>query len=352
MSTFFSTFSGNRNSEALTTQTEKASNLTMAAKLCENCGKIPFNRRLKKISTMASATEWSLGTFALVRSRSCPFCKLLASIYVQGIGTSPWHKLTPPDDAVDIRVRYTIDGFIDEYSPSGTTLCHIGDPTGRLPFPARAAFDEWIDFNELKRWISVCDENHGVESSKCTSTPFHPGILPRSGKRQLDFRLIDVRAMCLIYPRPRCKYVALSYVWGATSRAKLTLTSHNEEALLQPAALERHRPMIPATIMDAIIVVRNLGEQYLWVDSLCIRQDDANELEACVAIMDLVYDMASFTIVAAGGEDAFSGIHGVPPTPRRMNRLVQDIVPGLKMTIVADVSELLRRSPYHSRAWT
>lgn len=62
-----------------------------------------------------------------------------------------------------------------------------------------------------------------------------------------------------------------------------------------------------------------------------------------MALMDLFCEMATFTIVAAGGEDAFAGLDGVPPTRRKIHASpVKDIVPGLKMTTVVDVDTLLR----------
>jgi hypothetical protein len=68
-------------------------------------------------------------------------------------------------------------------------------------------------------------------------------------------------------------------------------------------------------------------------------------------VMDLFYEMAMLTIVAASG-DAWSGLPGVAPTPRRQNRIVREIVPGLKMTTIVDMDTILRKSVYSSRAWT
>jgi hypothetical protein len=145
----------------------------------------------------------------------------------------------------------------------------------------------------------------------------------------------------------------LSYVWGRRNKSRLVLTSGNEENLLEPGALAlfETQASIPNTILDAMLVVRKLRERYLWVDSLCLLQDEVNELQDCVAIMDLFYEMAMLTIVAASG-DAWSGLPGVAPTPRKENRVVRDITPGLKMTTIVDMDTLLRRSVYSSRAWT
>jgi hypothetical protein len=214
----------------------------------------------------------------------------------------------------------------------------------------RAQYPKWIDLNDVHRWISTCEEKHGID---CTLATFNPAVLPRNSKRQLDFRVIDVEVMCIVYAPRQCRYIALSYVWGRRSQSRLVLTSDNEEILMEPGslALSETRNSIPRTILDAMSVVRKLRERYLWVDSLCILQDEANELQDCVSIMDLFYEMAMLTIVAASG-DAWSGLPGVEPTPRGINRVVRDIIPGLKMTTIVEMDTPLRRSVYSSRAWT
>lgn len=234
----------------------------------------------------------------------------------------------------------------------GSSVCIVGDLVGEHAYCARATFDEFIDFDGVRRWISTCDQKHGEYGSNCRPTLFNPAVLPKIGKRQVDLKVIDVDNMCVVYTPLRCKYIALSYVWGTNRRTRLVLTTHNEETLMQPGALANARNSIPNTILDAITVVRRLGERYLWVDSLCLVQDDAGELEECVAIMDLFYEMACLTIVAADGEDAWSAIQGVAPTPRRTNRRVREIAPGLNMTTTMDMDNLLRRSAYSTRAWT
>lgn len=69
----------------------------------------------------------------------------------------------------------------------------------------------------------------------------------------------------MIYAPHECKYVALSYVWGARSKRRLVLASENEESLMECCALAAlgARTSIPSTILDTMLVVRQLGERYL-----------------------------------------------------------------------------------------
>jgi len=328
----------------------------MSSRLCVCCRAIPLDPELKTLNAYEydGPTTWYLGSFEEVRRRSCPFCELIASICTAG--SSSWEPLTPPTDSTRIDVRYLGGGFcVEGQSPVGSYVCIAAQLAKEVPYCARAQFPEWIDFNDVHRWISTCEQKHGSgDSPECSPVTFNPAVLPRNSKRQLDFRLIDVEAMCIVYAPRQCRYIALSYVWGRRNKSRLVLTGDNEEALMEPGALalSEARTSIPNTILDAMSVVRKLRERYLWVDSLCLLQDEANELQDCVAVMDLFYEMAVLTIVAASGEDAWSGLPGVAPTPRRINRLVKDITPGLKMTTIVDMDTLLRRSVYSSRAWT
>jgi hypothetical protein len=216
----------------------------------------------------------------------------------------------------------------------------------------KTQLDEFIDFHQVYRWISACRQEHGGFGGECCPAPFDLAILPRTGSRQLDFRVIDVNAMCIVYAPPRCRYIALSYMWGAKKKSRLVLTTHNEDTLMQPGALANARDSIPNTILDAISVVHKLQERFLWVDSLCLLQDDPDELQECVGVMNFLYQTAILTIVAADGEDAWVGLRGVAPKPRRTSPLVREIVPGLKMTKLIDMDVLLRGSTYSTRAWT
>lgn len=63
-------------------------------------------------------------------------------------------------------------------------------------------------------------------------------------------------------------------------------------------------------------VVSSLGERYLWVDVLCIIQDDEKSKALFISQMDIVYHHALLTIVAMSGQDANSGLPGLRPFTR------------------------------------
>ena len=63
---------------------------------------------------------------------------------------------------------------------------------------------------------------------------------------------------------------------------------------------------LPATLEDATKLVRDLGKKYIWIDSLCIEQDDAKDKSAQIDLMDLIYESAWLTIVTLSGTAADS----------------------------------------------
>jgi hypothetical protein len=80
----------------------------------------------------------------------------------------------------------------------------------------------------------------------------------------------------------------------------------------QRARTNRHRSRIPyqdlpLTFQDAVQIAQMLGIEYLWIDSLCIRQDDPAEWEREATRMDQVYMGATLTVAASDGTSASSG---------------------------------------------
>lgn len=81
-------------------------------------------------------------------------------------------------------------------------------------------------------------------------------------------------------------YVALSYVWGAVSNFRLTKS--NLAPLLVPGTIGEVFSTLPKTICDAITLCIRLGVQYLWVDALCLLQNDEEDLEQGINVMDRI----------------------------------------------------------------
>jgi hypothetical protein len=102
-------------------------------------------------------------------------------------------------------------------------------------------------------------------------------------------------------PNDTQPYTTLSYVWGEDQSSKTTkanLVRHETSILLST---------LPKTIRDAVQVTRQIGVAFLWVDSLCIVQDDPEEVAQEVANMAPYYANSILTISAAAANNCQEG---------------------------------------------
>jgi hypothetical protein len=172
------------------------------------------------------------------------------------------------------------------------------------------------------------------------------------------FRVIDIKGMKLTrllsengYHEP---YVALSYRWATEDHIT---TRFNLSWRERDGGLESASKTMPQTIHDAIELVRRLklkcGERevrYMWIDSLCIVQDDVNSRswELNAENMDLIFGNAFLTICAADKRPEY-GLRAMrsqrPPEERQ-------ITPDLKLVVSRSPQYIIPASDWNKRGWT
>jgi hypothetical protein len=97
-------------------------------------------------------------------------------------------------------------------------------------------------------------------------------------------------------------YMALSYCWGQDQQLKLaqdTIDSMSDEIMWQD---------LPQTIKDAVLVTQELQIRFLWIDSLCTIQDNAEEMSDQIAQMPEIYSSATVTILASRASSVQEGL--------------------------------------------
>ena len=80
--------------------------------------------------------------------------------------------------------------------------------------------------------------------------------------------------------------------------------------LRQPKVLTRDNEDIPRVLRDAMDIVRAIGQRFLWIDCICIVQDDPISRER-LYLRGRIYAGALFTIVALSAAHADTGLAGV-----------------------------------------
>ena len=165
--------------------------------------------------------------------------------------------------------------------------------------------------------------------------------------------LISVARNCLIKANGGEKYVALSYVWGAGVRqfrtSKATLNRLQRKGSISNTRIRDH---LPGTITRAMHLTSLLGLGFLWVDSLCIVEDDPVHKATQIDSMASIFSNSYLTVCAADGIDANSGLRGVPECsqPRSIQQDILAFTDGLVTS--RWVSWMFGGSVYRQRGWT
>lgn len=150
---------------------------------------------------------------------------------------------------------------------------------------------EWV-----KSHFFDCFQNHGG----CTAVLY--ADLPR---RILFFEYDQLGMITVRLQEPSSKrdhYAALSHCWG--KQQVLTTTTDTIEA--RKKAIDWNK--IPQTFQDSIRYCLVLGIHYLWIDALCIVQDDLSDWEIESAKMADIYQNALITLAATSAMDSSAGM--------------------------------------------
>ncbi|KAB8243703.1 heterokaryon incompatibility protein-domain-containing protein [Aspergillus flavus] len=332
----------------------------------------------------------------LSSSKSCIFCRKLVSIIKDWFAANPgdrtneldisrthvvvsletdWHTVTRNKDGlVDekahsdrIRINCSIPRlddndpgqsqhltfFLQRYEESSDDVCYHCPSEDAIspklqPYAGRQR-PIVADLTLFKRWKEMCQEIHGAKCSQIFKGT--PNIRPR---------VIDVERRCLTFAEENDQWVCLSYVWGKAKT--LRLLKENIQTFSQPGALSPE--VLPNITEDALQVTKGLGERYLWVDSLCIVQDDDQDKAQFISRMDSIYTLATVVIISSTCTDANTPLAGVKPGSRRQEQepfkirdviLVQSLDPSLGVKVdlrTGRAAGYLGETIWDTRAWT
>ncbi|KAI0199845.1 hypothetical protein F4808DRAFT_451252 [Astrocystis sublimbata] len=231
--------------------------------LCLNCNAIT-SARLFKAHIDRNELEKS--------SRGCDLCRLLHD----ALGTQR--------DDLPILISLRQDGSVVGMSDGPNLLSIYADPDSGIFQGAQIGLPKLPDHGSqeqlllLREWIRVCDSTHEA----CR----------RSNTRELRAKPVS--------PMPT-RLVDLG------SPLRLLMKSIDLNSL-------------PETFRNAIQVTRGIEIQYLWIDSLCIIQDDEDDWEYEAAQMEQVFSLAYCTLGASSSKSSEEGFL-CPRHPRPCVRL-------------------------------
>jgi hypothetical protein len=350
--------------------------ITAAEELCSLCRQVDF-------STVEGESDaekdYNLGFIKdIINNQRCSLCRLIAASLRLNWGYSPmWNKagelvrchvfitgpnnghgrrelvITPlideeeyPEGLQRLGPRQTLNLFVDDLRLVKAETTGSNSVLGRV-VPAQC------DITLLRDTFRSCVRSHGIQCEwfKFLAVPDwaqRRSIRVEAKSYARNLRVLDVEEGNIIDAPIECQYVALSYVWGGSKF--LRLLKENKNNLSSPGALARE--VVPRTIQDAMRLVKILGERYLWVDALCIIQDDDSDKLIQITQMDIIYSSAILTIVAASGVDAEAGLPGLHVGSRQPAQYVESIR-GLRFVANGpELVDVMKQLRWNTRGWT
>ncbi|KAK1976898.1 heterokaryon incompatibility protein-domain-containing protein [Colletotrichum cereale] len=174
-------------------------------------------------------------------------------------------------------------------------------------------------------WFHNCASRH----NRCKNSPI-------STEGWLPSRLLDVGShgdahwkllisATDVTESPTPAYLTLSYRWGTDP----------QHTVLSSSTIDQHRrgtkiSDLPQTFQDLVLVARNFGIRYVWIDCFCIIQNCRDDWEAEAPMMRHIYANAACNIAASASDSPNGGLF--------RSRDVRDIQPGIVSTTL--MSEL------------
>ncbi|KAB5535359.1 heterokaryon incompatibility protein-domain-containing protein [Coniochaeta sp. 2T2.1] len=281
--------------------------------LCQRCQPISFQpfdggtgrgRRPGSSSELIYILHHDRASFAQSVTAGCQLCTMIEARMTRT--SSP--SLPPAYRSLQAYVvlkcsigNRTVDlpGSVTVISLRGTFVLEvIGQSGNTIPDEDDTSTGSTANLSLAKSWMETCLHTHPL----CTNviaqqqTHFHPRRLINLSDPDKPFIQITTPDSS---PPP---YIALSYAWGEGYRfvtIKSNLAQHQTSLPV---------PKLPRTFRDALRVASHLGASHIWIDALCIIQDDPQDLDAELPIMGDIYRHAVLTIYAEGSSSTQSGL--------------------------------------------
>ncbi|ETI20037.1 hypothetical protein G647_09052 [Cladophialophora carrionii CBS 160.54] len=273
-----------------------------ASDLCSRCREHDFNSGIS-IREPLVALEAS--------ASSCDLCSMLLKAWKRcGDGG---------DTSATVEFQKVGSGLSVEHSSGRMPILSIrrGPSSGlsrvTLGFSQLPTIGSLEYFHVLRQWLDDCNKYH----SHCRRDPHNPKGTPT---RLIDVgtdphaptvRLHETGKRTTTNEAEDLTYIALSHPWGDPAvHSHFCTTSHNLDQHWQAIPITA----LPRTFSDAVIVTRALGVRFLWIDSLCIIQNDRGDLQNEIERMEMVFSNAYCVIAASRATGMSDGFLDDRPT--------------------------------------
>ncbi|CAG9943076.1 unnamed protein product [Clonostachys rosea f. rosea IK726] len=198
---------------------------------------------------------------------------------------------------------------------------------------------------KAKGWVEECDSSHkACQEQRLSQAPSFPHrVLELSPNQSGEIMVRLVQGLSTQEP-----YTCLSHRWGPSTLRCRTITD-NLDSHLECVPWTK----LPKSFQEAISVTVYLGVKYIWIDSLCIIQDDKEDWKIQAAQMCNIYRGSYLTIAATSTTDSDDGMFSqtpvlaVPTPSSAKQQLFLRKYPGHAYSDLKDSTDF----PLLSRGW-
>ncbi|KAH7371492.1 heterokaryon incompatibility protein-domain-containing protein [Pyrenochaeta sp. MPI-SDFR-AT-0127] len=292
-------------------------------RVCQSCQKITLHGLLNTSEDSREEDELYWLDYDRDLPTNCPLCSIIFNSISRGneivgrvrVGLSVDDR-KPENDIYSVRqirqvlIRKCWGG--NAHIAGGGEFRIYAEPNSHAAkfVPSRRAPSSNLSdstFEKIIGWIKDCDETH-------TACQGHFAQASRTTTRYLPTRVVHVGSatrqphLHISQPQQNDRYIALSHCWGKSLQVR-TL-NENIEQFKEEIIFDN----LSKTFQDAIRVTRRLGIEYIWIDSLCIVQDDKNDWLQESERMGAVYANAYITLAATWAADGSGGLDSTRPS--------------------------------------
>ncbi|KAJ0115193.1 HET-domain-containing protein [Diaporthe amygdali] len=244
-------------------------------------------------------------------------CIRLTTLYPSCASEADWEKakehpdlttdfLTGPSKRTPERAReWRISSPIYEIFCDDDKLDPIGEAvlrqTQRL---GNTGSDEAVAWTKLR--LHECVSQHAkCKLSSCLGLPVLPTRVLDLGDSSDGGPSLQDPLLLATGGNMRGEYVCLSHCWGPPESKPLD-TRTETMSIFQTDGITWSD--LPKTFQEAVLFTRKLGIRYLWIDSLCIIQNDAEDWFREAGRMATTYENATLTLAAAASFSSQEGL--------------------------------------------
>ncbi|KAJ4258107.1 hypothetical protein NW762_008247 [Fusarium torreyae] len=277
--------------------------------LCDGCKEFQTTVRYAAEDEKEESRHWyelheNREQLIISADQGCPSCIFLVDLFnndnlreEQGEKKAPRYNTDEATSDTDERIWLCIGYHIEVHcrgkwmaiSQATVDANLLPDPS--IPSGSESGAGSQQDLTTAKLWLDTCKSS--PQHSDCQQ---FARVVQASGDGERPARLICVGdrekdPVLIEQVTDSMLYVALSYIKGQSESA-IETTKANREEHMKGIPVEK----LPPTFKDAILATRKLGLEYIWIDAVCIVQDDSQDWAREVSNLHSIFSHAELTM--------------------------------------------------------